>query len=331
MQKGTDGKKIYFDVLIWAYEHDGDFTQKELNEAFNLKGVDHQWVQKIFFQAPPGTSPLIKHKSTYKEEGYFQLTEKGISAAISYLDLKEARMNAERSNKHAIWSIVIAVTALLFSLFFNYQMSVMQNEALNLTRKSLDAAIGPQFSFAYSERNFFVESADNIQILDVGWYIPSIIEDEEVFEKIEVSGTVLSLGKLQQSLLLKTLGDYEFNTENIAHYFRCYHLNGYGDGIPLLVNINYMSRGNGGTSEISYLVYAKGTGRGDYFVDIETIDADDQEKKDFAKSALITYRVISEKSLSENYNYDSYQKFCESTVIFGPNGYRALDFESESG
>jgi hypothetical protein len=79
-------------------------------------------VEYIFFSGTHSDRPMI---SRLKEIGgitLFSLTDKGISAAVDFMELHEARESSKQAKKVATWSLWIAIGVglgqIITSLFF---------------------------------------------------------------------------------------------------------------------------------------------------------------------------------------------------------------------
>jgi hypothetical protein len=120
---------IYVKILKWAYgkQHYG-FTRQELDEKFGLKGDLHQWVQKIFFERPHGDKALIGHFISRDGQDYYALTDKGVSAAVDYLELQAAMESAKSAKKTANIAIVISVVTALVSIILSVYQIVRPQE-----------------------------------------------------------------------------------------------------------------------------------------------------------------------------------------------------------
>lgn len=108
---------LYIKILIWAYNRqEAGFSWGDLTKEFNLTPEQIQWVQKIFRSNMPASENLIDHLSYNQEKDshLFVITSKGTSAAIEYLNLKEAERTGRRAEKIAIAAIIIgAVVGLI--------------------------------------------------------------------------------------------------------------------------------------------------------------------------------------------------------------------------
>ena len=104
---------LYIKILIWAYEkHESGFTIEELKDKFSLNKNQEQWLLKVFRSNMPASENLIDHLSYSgnKNEHKFVITSKGTSAAIEYLNLKEAKSSAKRAEIIALIAILIGIT-----------------------------------------------------------------------------------------------------------------------------------------------------------------------------------------------------------------------------
>lgn len=104
--------KLYTDILVWAFDHQEGFTEQEIVDEFGLrknKTPDRwRWYQRVFLTGTNDNSPLITHFATNKDVGYWCLTEKGMSAAVDYIELKEAREASKKAVRLATLSFCLA-------------------------------------------------------------------------------------------------------------------------------------------------------------------------------------------------------------------------------
>ncbi len=103
---------LYIKILVWAYNRqESGFAWGDLKTEFNLTSEQEQWVQKIFRSNMPATDNLFDHPSYNNETNshLFVITAKGTSAAIDYLNLKEAEKTGRRAERIAIVAIIIGV------------------------------------------------------------------------------------------------------------------------------------------------------------------------------------------------------------------------------
>lgn len=109
-QKIKSENSLYVRVLIWAYENNG-FTQEELWRAIGIStGQEQQWVINNFFYDPnSGGRPLIQVVPAEGSSDRCGLSERGVAAAIAYLELKEARRGGRRATIIAVISIAIGI------------------------------------------------------------------------------------------------------------------------------------------------------------------------------------------------------------------------------
>lgn len=95
---------LYIKILLWAHStQETGFTWDDMKDRFSLNTLQERWVRKIFLTTSDndrkffellrddGTSTSNKH--------YYSLNEKGMSAAVSYMSLKQS----EKSSKYALW------------------------------------------------------------------------------------------------------------------------------------------------------------------------------------------------------------------------------------
>ena len=112
-------ESLYVKILIWAYEkQDAGFSMKELNDKFNLSHDQEQWVLKVFHSNLPSSENLFDHLnySGNKNEHLFVITSKGTSAAVEYLNLKEAKKSSKRAEIIALIAIVVGIAVGLFQI-----------------------------------------------------------------------------------------------------------------------------------------------------------------------------------------------------------------------
>ena len=101
---------LYIKILVWAYKRqENGFTWGDLKTEFDLTPEQEQWAQKIFRSNMPAADNLFDHLSYNSEKNSHLLviTSKGTSAAIDYLNLKEAEKTGRRAEKIAVIAIII--------------------------------------------------------------------------------------------------------------------------------------------------------------------------------------------------------------------------------
>jgi hypothetical protein len=111
------GENLYIEILLWAYNKgQTGFTREELMEAFNLSGDLEAWIREIFFRGGDNDRPIIGRLNDH----LYSLTDKGMSAAIDYIELKEARESSKRAMYIDIGSLILAtivgITQILISI-----------------------------------------------------------------------------------------------------------------------------------------------------------------------------------------------------------------------
>lgn len=114
---------LYIKILIWVYQRqDAGFSWEDLKKEFELNPVQEQWVLKVFRSQMPSSENLIDFLDDNKDGGeqLFVITAKGTSAAVDYLNLKEAEKSSKRAEKIAkvaiVIGIVVGVSQIIISL-----------------------------------------------------------------------------------------------------------------------------------------------------------------------------------------------------------------------
>jgi hypothetical protein len=104
-------ESLYIKVLLWAYyRQESGFTWGELHEEFHLSEEQKRWIEMIFRSNMPSSENLIDHIYNSSSDTYqYFITAKGTSAAIQYLNLKEAESSGKRAEKIALAAIGIGV------------------------------------------------------------------------------------------------------------------------------------------------------------------------------------------------------------------------------
>lgn len=101
---------IYIRVLLWAYNKKiSGFTRAQLNKELDLNKTEQSYVTKIFFNRPNGDSPVFFHTGSSDGEDYYELTDKGVSSAVDYLELQQAIKGGRTAMLIAIISILISI------------------------------------------------------------------------------------------------------------------------------------------------------------------------------------------------------------------------------
>jgi hypothetical protein len=114
--------KLYVEILEWAYNKSEEgFTELDLLTHFNLNGQDKRsWYGNIFRNSGHNNSVLIDQFTTKGEVGYWTLSPKGMSEAINYLGLKEARESGQQAERLAQWSITIGIIVGVVQIFLSF-------------------------------------------------------------------------------------------------------------------------------------------------------------------------------------------------------------------
>lgn len=119
-------ESFYVQILLWAYDKTATgvgFTDNELLTRFDLKnsnGEKYRLYLKLFRDGTNDNHPIIDHfcnkETEAGEVSYWCLSDKGMTSAIDYIDLKEARESSKEAKRLAMWSIWIAVIVGIFQI-----------------------------------------------------------------------------------------------------------------------------------------------------------------------------------------------------------------------
>lgn len=102
------GSSHYIKVLLWAYEQaEKGFTREDLQIAFNLDNAQLEWVLKDFM--PINKSDWLIGSYSNLKMDTLALTGKGMSEAVRYLELQEAKEDGRRAEKIAIIAVIIGI------------------------------------------------------------------------------------------------------------------------------------------------------------------------------------------------------------------------------
>ncbi len=121
-------ESLYIKVLIWTYNNSvNGFTEQNLLDQFKIDVGSNEYKQYLkFFRNGSdfnGNPPLIDDFNNKDGISYWCLTDRGMSAAIDYLDLKEARENSRQAMYIAIGSLIIAtavgIAQIIVQICFN--------------------------------------------------------------------------------------------------------------------------------------------------------------------------------------------------------------------
>lgn len=107
-------KSLYIRILIWAYnKRENGFRWNELKNLFNLSREQAVWVDKMFRANGAEIIGILSYDSN---EHIYMITAEGVSAAISYLDLKEAERSGKRAEKIALTAIIVGIVVGLLQI-----------------------------------------------------------------------------------------------------------------------------------------------------------------------------------------------------------------------
>jgi hypothetical protein len=125
MKKTSDD--LYTRVLLWAYgKVETGFTWSELIAQFHLSTLQEAWVRKVFLTTSDADRKFFEilrnDETTTPNVYYYSLNEKGMSAVVDYLELKEARKSGKNAMYIAVGSLVIAtivgIAQIVVQIFF---------------------------------------------------------------------------------------------------------------------------------------------------------------------------------------------------------------------
>lgn len=104
-------KKLFVKILTWAFERQDGFAEQELIDEFEIRVSDskYRWFLMVFKEGTNDKPPLLKHFADKKGVGYWSLSDKGMSAAIDYIELKEARESSKKAMYIATGSLLVAI------------------------------------------------------------------------------------------------------------------------------------------------------------------------------------------------------------------------------
>ncbi len=112
-------ESLYIKILLWAYDRQAlGFREEELISHFELNKSPElrAWYQTTFRHGTNDNHAMIANFIYANNAHLFSLSEKGMSAAIDYLDLRDARENSRDAKIIALWSIWIAVIVGIFQI-----------------------------------------------------------------------------------------------------------------------------------------------------------------------------------------------------------------------
>lgn len=102
---------VYVRILLWAYskQHSG-FSKQEMRDFLGTPSNEEwAWIEWLFSSGLNGEAPLIWSMPGESYGSKFYLTSSGVSAAVDYLELKEAQEAGRRGEFLAKWAIAIGV------------------------------------------------------------------------------------------------------------------------------------------------------------------------------------------------------------------------------
>lgn len=128
----------YTQILLWAYrKQEKGFTWDELTQEFGLSGLEENWVKKIFKTVDDSDRKFFEHyrndENVTSNVHYYSLNEKGILAALSYLEWQQTKKSSFRANIFSGVAVLIGVVALGVAAYTGW-----------LTYRSIQIATDPQ-------------------------------------------------------------------------------------------------------------------------------------------------------------------------------------------
>ena len=102
---------LYINILRWAYDKRfGGFTENELFQKFGISTDElKKWYLHVFRGAKDNEECLIGLINDGKGSFYCSLTARGLSAAVDYLNLEEAKKSSKRAEIIALIAIAIGI------------------------------------------------------------------------------------------------------------------------------------------------------------------------------------------------------------------------------
>lgn len=102
-------ESLYIKVLIWAYDRkQKPFTIEDLFEELEIEDpIKKKWVYEMFLIGPVNSYPLFHGYMNAENKMLYLLSDKGMSATVSYLSLKESQGNSRRAERIALWALGI--------------------------------------------------------------------------------------------------------------------------------------------------------------------------------------------------------------------------------
>jgi hypothetical protein len=103
-------QNLYLQVLEWAFNKTPNgFTEEELFKSFNIVTSEQRgWYLTTFRNSSNGNQTLIESVSSTVINRW-HLTEKGITNAVEYIELREALKSGKRATCIAILALIIGI------------------------------------------------------------------------------------------------------------------------------------------------------------------------------------------------------------------------------
>lgn len=111
---------LYIKILLWIYEkQNAGFIWKDMKKEFELNSSQEQWVNRMFRSSMSVDENLFDILNNRPNEPIFAITAKGVSVAIAYQHLKEAKESSKRAEKIALAAIAIGVVVGLVQIIIS--------------------------------------------------------------------------------------------------------------------------------------------------------------------------------------------------------------------
>ncbi len=141
--KNSPKDSIYVKALLWGYkkQHTG-FTKAEMKVALNISETEWSWVDWVFTNALNGDAPLFwygsfnKNKNGDTDHTRYYITVVGMSAAVDYLELKEAQRGGRNAMTIAIISILVSIVVGVIQIYIEIKASRNQKDFNEISAKN---------------------------------------------------------------------------------------------------------------------------------------------------------------------------------------------------
>lgn len=190
-------------ILRWAYSKKiNGFSEKELFEEFGL-GQDESlknWYLSTFRGGRYNDDCIIGIFPDLKNNThYFSLTAKGLSAAIDFLGLEEARENSIKSNKQSMRAFYVSVASLIISVFIGVAAISFQIQSNALTREDVELSASPVLGISLDKRDIPKNSNETDEVTIASGWLPA---KDSILKLILTNYSVSSVEKVDVRMTL---------------------------------------------------------------------------------------------------------------------------------